>query len=180
MNKKAKIYEELCNLSMVMNQKQEDKRLMVYTEDLFEFEFDSVIQAIRAIRKTAKFFPQLSEIIEKIQSPDGPTDEMAVMISNQIIEAFSMFGQQNSGEARAFLGPDKWGIVERSGGWNNICLTPYNELGTLRAQIREVAKAYLNRSKRESKGGELRINSNPVQIGNSELKKLSFGEFDAE
>lgn len=180
MEPKRKIYEELLFLALATGQAQDENRIKIYVEDLSEFKIESVILAIRAIRKTTKFFPSLGEIIEKIQSPDGPTDEMAVMISNQIIEAFSMFGQQNSGEARAFLGPDKWGIVERSGGWNNICLTPYSELGTLRAQIREVAKAYLNRSKRESKGGELRINSNPIQIGNSELKKLSFGEFDAE
>ena len=177
---KQAIFRELVVLAAYYGKTESTERLQLYTEDLMEYNPSDVLKAIKAVRKKSEFFPSMAKIIEEIQSPNGPTEEMAVMIANEIVECFSMFGQQNSGEARSFLGPDKWGIVERAGGWTNICMTPYSELGTLRAQIREVAKAYLNRSKRESKGGELRINSNPVQIGNSELKKLSFGEFDAE
>jgi hypothetical protein len=161
MNKKEKIFDELTNLSMVMNQKQENVRLMAYTEDLCDFDFDSVIIAIRSIRRTCKFFPSLSEIIDHVQTGGVPVDELAVQTANEIIECISKFGPYQIEEVKAYLG-DRWGVVERSGGWTNLCNITYDEIPSTKAQLRELAKSYLNRSKRESKGGELVINTAPT------------------
>jgi hypothetical protein len=170
MNTKERIYDELTNLSMVMGQKQEEKRIMLYTEELALFDFNSVIKSIREMRRTSKFFPSLAEIIENIKTGGVPIDEVAVQIANEIIECISKFGPYQLEEVKAYLG-DRWGVVERSGGWTNLCNITYDEIPSTKAQLRELAKSYLNRSKRENKGGELVINS--TSTGRPTLEKLN-------
>lgn len=171
---KEKIFDELVLMSVSFGQKPELERLKIYVEDLSEFNFEDTIKAIRQIRRTAKFFPQLAEIIELIKSGGVPSEELAISISNEVVEAISRFGNYQIKEARAHLGEDKWGIVERAGGWTEICKIEYSHLETFKAQLRDLSKSYINRSKREFMGGEFKINSSPVQIGNSNLKRLEF------
>jgi len=169
---KKEIYDELVLLSGAFDKPQTPQRLTIYTEDLSEYDSKSVIMAIREIRKRCKFFPALSEIIDLVKNPGLPTDEQAILIANEIIECLSRFGANNVKELQAFLGPEKYGVIERAGGWTNLCMVTYQELPSTRAQLRELAKAYLNRSKLESSGGPLVINTEPIK---TQLQKVNFG-----
>jgi hypothetical protein len=177
MSNKKKIYDELSLLAATFGATPNVDRIKIYTEDLSEFDFDSVILAIRTARKTFKFFPQLAELIDLVKNPGAPTDEQAVMIANEIIECLSKFGAYQVKELKEHLGPEKYGIIERSGGWTNLSQITYAEIPTTRAQLREVAKAYLNRSVRENNGGPARIDTRPLQ---TQLQKANFGGLISE
>lgn len=168
---KKEIYDELVLLSAAFEKPQTVQRLKIYTEELSKHKSEDVVMAVRKALTEFKFFPSLAELIELIRNKNGTIDEMAVIIANEIIECISRFGLNNMGECRAFLGVDKWGIVERSGGWSNLCSITNAEIPTTRAQIREVARAYLNRTKRETSGAIENINTKPIQIG---LSKPNF------
>lgn len=173
-NVKDKIYCELVLLSVSVGQKQEEARLKIYVESLMAYEPESVIQAIRSVMMTTRFFPAIVDIIEKIKSPNGTTDEQAVMVANKIFEAITRFGSYQWAEAKEFLGEDVVGIVERfGGGWTDLCRVEYDEIPTTKAQLRELAKAYIGKSKREFHGGDFHINTTPISFDkNSGMKKL--------
>lgn len=176
MEKEAKklIFNELILLATSFGKKEEETRLKIYTEDLSEYDLESTIQAIRAVRKTCDFFPPLSKIIEKIKSPDGSSEEQAILIANEIIKCISDYGQYQIKEVKEFLGDDKFAIATNFMNWSDLCNIEYDEIPTVRAQLRNSAKSYLDRSKRSYTGGDLKINTSPVQIGDSGLKKLTF------
>ena len=51
-------------------------------------------------------------------------------------------------DAKAYLGEIGWALVQLRGGWENLCQIQNDEIGITTAQLRESAKALLNRKKR--------------------------------
>lgn len=166
-NNQAEIYDALVLLSVVLNQPQDPKRLMFYAEALKDFDLNTVLVRIRGFSTTTKYFPQLVEIIEQLRGLDAPADELATIIASEIIECISKFGPYQINEVKKHLG-EKYQIVERSGGWNSLCQITYSEVPSTRAQLRELAKAYINRTKREMREDlsiDFSLDTKPVEIG---------------
>lgn len=100
----------------------DDEVLRLYAEDVSDLPFDEVIRALVAYRKNPKnrFMPlpaQIRDLIEPVESPEEMAREIAARIGGAIVK----FGHPNEGEARIYIGPDGWNIVQRSGGWNHLC-----------------------------------------------------------
>lgn len=164
MDKRKEIFKQLVALSVAMGSEQKPERLEFYAEQLKEFELQKVISAITKIARTNKFFPQLVEIIEPIRGLDAPTDEIAVMIANEIIESLYRCGSE--AHAQQVLG-EKYPIVQRMGGWESLSRIDLSEIPATRAQLRELAKAYINRTKREMREDasiEFELSTRPVQV----------------
>lgn len=175
MNQKAQIYDALVMLSVVLNQPQDERRLKFFAEALSEYDVSQVIAQIKSFSIKAKYFPQLVEIIEPLKGLDVPTDELATIIASEIIECLSKFGQGDVEGLKKHLG-DKYQIIERFGGWKSLCMITYAEIPATRAQLRELAKAYIGRSKREvingSSGFKLNADVKSVEQRNTGLKLL--------
>lgn len=174
-NNQAEIYDALVLLSVVLNQPQDPKRLKFYAETLKEFDLKAVISQIKGFSTQARYFPQLVEIIEPLRGLNVPTDELATMIANEIIDSLYRCGSE--AHAAQVLG-EKYYIVQRLGGWETLSRVDLSEINTLRAQTRELAKAYINRTKREMREDlelDFTMNTAPVQIGKrNELQRIDF------
>ncbi len=149
-NKKELIYDELVALAVCFGQKPDIERLTLYTNNLSQYPTADVLRSIREIMSSSKFFPSLSEIIEVInQHGEGPINERAISVASEIIGCISRFGNYRVNEVKEYLGSN-FEIVERSGGWDNLCKISYEEIPSTRAQLREIAKAYFNMKIRKS------------------------------
>lgn len=171
--KESKIFNQLVVLSVSLGQQQDPKRLEIYVENLKRFELEPLLRQIESFSRSAKYFPQLVEIIGPLTGLDVPTDELATIIASEIIECISRFGPYQTNEVRTYLG-DKFQIAQRIGGWQALCQISYDEIPTTRAQLRELAKAYINRSKREMSedfSGNFRLNTEAQFIENKTSKE---------
>lgn len=178
MRNQAQIYDALALLSVVLNQPQDTKRLQFYAEALKDFEVERVVGLIQSLSRTTKFFPQLVEIIEPLKGLDAPTEETATIIASEIIECISRFGPYQTNEVKQYLG-EKFQVIDRIGGWQSLCQITNGEVASTRAQLRELAKAYINRSRREVRsidGGDFRLSteSRSVESNASGLKLVRF------
>jgi hypothetical protein len=163
-NNQAEIYDTLVLLSVVLNQPQDPKRLKFYAETLNAFDLKAVIAQIKGFSTSSKYFPQLVEIIEPLRGLDAPTDELAVLIAAEVIE--SLYRCSNEAHAKEVLG-DKYFVLQRLGGFETVSRMDLGDMNTLRAQAREIAKAYINRTKRELREDlslEFSLNTSPVQV----------------
>lgn len=170
----VKIYNALVMLSVALGQTQDTNRLKIYVANLKNFPISDVLKQIESFTRTARFFPQLVEIIEPLKGLDRPTNEMAVIIAEEILEAARSFSSIDTEEARKYLGEEKWGIANRIG-WQTLTMLEYDELPTMRAQIRELAKAYIEKSKRETREETsigFNINTNLIDIKSGKKKEL--------
>ena len=149
------------------------ERIKIYCMDLRDYNQAEVIQAIRKLRVSSTWFPQICEIIDMVKMQGQDAGELATIIASEIIEAISMFGSQDVKGVKEHLGDEKYGIVERSGGWKNLCSITNAEIPSTRAQLRELAKAYINKSKTEGKS-HLKLNTEIVKLG--ELKRVDYKE----
>lgn len=175
MNKKEIIFDELVLLETVLNQKQTKERLMIYVNHLEKFELLDIIKTIRNFHLKSKYFPHVSELIEDIYGLSGNTEEIATSIASEIIELISRFGPYRENEVKKELGV-KFGIVQRFGGWQSLCRIELSEVPNTRAQLRELSKVFINKSKREiiENGAlEFNLNTEPLKIVNK-LRKIDF------
>lgn len=121
-------------------------QLAMYAEDLEDLDLDQLGSAIKLIRRDPqnRFFPRPAVIREAIT---GSLRDEAMEASNRIVEAISKYGYTNGIRARQFVGELGWRVVEREGGWENICrsISSYDELGIRKAQWRELCAATLRR-----------------------------------
>jgi hypothetical protein len=126
-----------------------DNVLALYVEDLADLPFLGVAAAIRDVRRDPKTtrFP-LPAVIRARLMP-APSDEgEAQEAVSRLIAAVSKFGWVQPKAAREFMGELAWTVVEREGGWSNVC-SELNEsnIGMLRAQWRDLAESLSARSR---------------------------------
>lgn len=119
------------------------EQLEFYTEILSgELSLEELKASLRKIVKTSKFFPSIAEIIEAAR---GTIQDQAIDASAKIIKAIGDFGAYQGKEAMTELG-DLWHIVEGVGGWKYLCSLSNDDLGILRAQMRDLAKAKISKN----------------------------------
>lgn len=117
-------------------------QLAMYADDLEDLEIEELARAVKFLRRdpSNKFFPRPSAIREIVF---GNAKDEALEASNRIVEAMSRFGHTNPERAKEFIGELGWRVVEREGGWINLCRTvqSYDMLPAFKAQWRELARA---------------------------------------
>lgn len=148
---------ELRTLALIFNHDTTKEVIQAYVRVLSKYNFDATKKAIAWAVENCKFFPKPAELIERI-SP-APTREDADAIAGRAIEAIKRFGWNNSKEAQLFIGPEGWKAVSRCGGWRTLCEGREDQLGTLRAQLRDQSLAVLN-DREVSRRESLRIEKN--------------------
>lgn len=148
--------------------------LKMYIEDLSELSEDEAIESYRLYRKNPKnrFFPLPAQILE-IARPEVSEQSLAVDAASKIVEAIAKFGSWQSQNAKAFLGEQAWGAVQRSGGWQYLCenMGVSIQPQAFTAQARELIKSHfeIQRSKPDLKIVQLESKpgvSEPVVIEN--------------
>lgn len=116
--------------------------------------YDKGVTAIEHVilnRRSRDPFPSIADL-KRVGSREPDEMDQAVEASNRIVEAVSKFGgcnaDLNAPQARKFMGDIAWYVVERNGGFVNLCsqLTA-STIGTFKAQFRELALSSIRRYK---------------------------------
>lgn len=126
-----------------------ENQLVMYAEDLSRFESEKVQAAMYTYRNNPKnkFFPIPAQLIEVLEPEIDPSLQ-AIEISARIWQAIANFGWPNPEGAKDFIGEIGWHVVTRMGGWPSLCdQVMQSDGGMLRAQMREMAKATMERQK---------------------------------
>lgn len=101
-------------------------------------------------------FPSANDILERMgRTTAVPDDDLVARdISGKIIRAITKIGWANPKEAKAYIGDLGWQVVELQGGWHIVCDVTNDQLPTMQAQWRELAKAQIMKARC---GGEFKL-----------------------
>ncbi len=108
--------------SAYYNRELSDDVIKMYIEDLSEFDLTEIVDAFKKYRNDAKnrqmFLPaQIKEII----SPIVEKKDLAISTALRVKEAIYKYGWSNENEAKIFIGPAGWKMIDRFGGWKYVC-----------------------------------------------------------
>ena len=122
-----------------------DLVLKMYEQDVSDLPPEQVERALTEYRRSPKNrFPPLPANVRELVEPAINDDQLAVETAARIVTAISKFGWNNPVPAKAFMGEVGWAVVEKQGGWENVCAnTKASEIGIFQAQVRELAKVQI-------------------------------------
>ena len=137
---KEKLFEALRKLAVFKGVEVTQERIGLYVEYLSRYDLKKVSAALKVLLNTHTGFPDIAHIV-KLVDPSMTEDEKGNEIAGAIIDSVKSFGSYQPLEAKKYLGPIAWWVVESFGGWGILCRMTTAELGTTRAQLREMGKA---------------------------------------
>jgi hypothetical protein len=145
MTNEEKIFNTLRAMAVMKGYDVTTERLEMMTMALAEFEGAEVEKACKKILFKSKFFPDISEIYNAMNEDDLDANDHAQVAVFKVLKAVEDHGYMGSTRAQIDLG-ELWNVVLMFGGWKAICAYPGENLGTLRAQLRDIAKTYCNKT----------------------------------
>lgn len=86
-------------------------------------------------------WPTPRELLTYLGETEVSNDDKARQVSAMILTGIRKFGYRRPNEAKQYLGPIGWKVVEMQGGWERICETEEKNVPTLQAQWRDLAKS---------------------------------------
>lgn len=123
------------------------ERLDFYVEMLQDIPAEALSKTVRQIIYTSKFLPSIAEIrscaIDTVKVESGTKEPDAEEAWGEVQRAIRAVGYM---ETPSFSNPVVADAV-RSLGWQDICTTPADDTGILRAQFRRAYEAALGRQK---------------------------------
>lgn len=142
------IAKSLIQMARFYNYEIEQRQLELYVDVLSQFPEALVIQACREYMldlKNERFPIPPHKILKKhLPSMEVDDDSLARDAASRIVGAIKKYGWNNHAEARAFVGELGWVVVDRMGGWLEVCQNTMDEqIGTFQAQARDLCKAQL-------------------------------------
>lgn len=109
--------------------------------------FPVVKLAVMELIKTAKFPPVIADVREKIDSLTGQASETAEEALEQVNKAVRYAGWANAEKAKTMMSPLAWRVVEAMGGWMDRCSLLNSDVGTYKAQFRNMFNTFQTREK---------------------------------
>jgi hypothetical protein len=123
-----------------------DDALPLYIADLDDLPFVAVAAAIGGLRRDPRVTKcPLPSMIRARLTPESNSDSEAVMVTGRVLEAISRFGPYRLEEAKAWIGSVGWILVSMEGGWEHLNAIESDQLPTMKAQWRQLAKALIDR-----------------------------------
>lgn len=138
--------QEYVILAAYYQQKIGDEALVLYAADLEDLDLSATLQAMHRLRRQPgrRSFPLPGDIRDAVAPSEGSAAAKANEIAGKITAAITRFGYTQPERAQAYLGELGWLIINRMGGWRALCNSLLSsEMGTFRAQARDIAKAQL-------------------------------------
>jgi hypothetical protein len=122
----------------------------IYSSNLAPLGYEKVCMALDRIiveRSSRDPFPSVKEIRLRV-APETAVEDDANFIVNRVIRSIARIGPYETAKARVAIGEIGWAIVQDQGGWEQTCAMLTNDnMGTLKAQWRDLAKAYITRER---------------------------------
>lgn len=134
---RGKLFNELKMLAAILNADVTKEVIQAYVEILAVYDFEKCKRSIKWAATSCRFFPKPVELIDQINPK--PTREDGSHLAGLAIECIKKFGIHQASLAKEYMGDEAWGAVQMAGGWSLMCNTPNDQIGTMRAQLRENA-----------------------------------------
>jgi hypothetical protein len=142
-NKIADLYFQIGEIHGRVLSKQTLISLVNSLDDLI---FQDLYKTMQDWLKNGTHFPLPAHIRQKINPTINERDD-SIDAVNRIISAVSKFGRNNNDRAREWIGELGWETCKRFGGWEILCeVLNFDNEGTIRAQLRELAQVVLKKS----------------------------------
>jgi hypothetical protein len=174
---KRSYIEFITKLGMYYDKALNAEQVKMYADHLMVLSPDELKEATRLYQSNPenKFFPLPAVLIALIKPKENSELDVAREVSAKIIQAVSRFGSYRSKDAHEWIGEHGWKVVERQGGWANICQElNENNKGMLQAQMRDLALSIGRMSKNGSLDQPIGL---PQQENAAAVKKLIGGVF---
>lgn len=130
-------------------EKPSDFRLEFTVKTLMPLGADKVCEALERLMQSARRFPTVAEIKAEMGEADLTPEDEARMIVEAIMKGARQFGEIPPGNLRTpdavrlAIGEAAWEVAGRSGGWNAVVERAGENEMAFRAQVRDLAVAYL-------------------------------------
>lgn len=130
------------------------------------FDKFSVLQMFGILKEVPKHcdrFPSIKQLLELLE-PKADKDAEARIIADKIWAGIERFGSMKSKQdlVRQSIGEVGWQVVENMGGWRVVCdIASYDNVGQMKAQWRESAKALIDVAEVKAQRDRLGLDSPP-------------------
>jgi hypothetical protein len=172
------ILEALKKFTGLFNKSPNAQALELYAEMLAEsYEFKQVTWALTEFVKSGSpFFPSCGEIFGKLKVQAPSKDEKANAIVAELFQAIKDFSQYCEIEMIETLSEDARLVLSSMGGTSELRNSSIDNLGTTRAQLRDLAKSVIASKENKIKTETLeRIGINTG--ARVEFKKMDLAEY---
>lgn len=150
MSAQKEFYAKLTGLAAMCNFTLTPEVIRLYDSNLSAMGYEALCRALDLIiceRRSRDAFPSIREIKAQINPELDPAAEANEAVG-RIMHAISRIGPYNAAGAREHMGELAWRVVTLEGGWETVCeLVDYENMPTLQAQWREMARAQVVRAK---------------------------------
>ena len=155
MNQKSKAM--LVQLGIIFSKQVNELMIKLYESALEDLGDREIEIALVEWLKTKNRFPTPADVRD-VSRPEMTDKNIGIEISSRIIQAISKFGSHQSSNAKYFLGELGWQVVERQGGWQNLC-SEVNEKNRsiVQAQMRDLAETLSIRNKIENRNENIQL-----------------------
>ncbi len=181
---KKLILEALKKYRGLFNKAPNDQALELYAEMLAgRFEFKQVTWALSEfIKKGSPFFPSCGELFGVLTPKEINPEDRAAEIASEIISKAQLHGYMQVQRAFNELSNEAQQAIGTPSALLDVCNTPYDQMGTLKAQLRRLAKAAMERKAHDQHNQAIAALGVPGKIlsiseKQASMKKLDFSDF---
>lgn len=145
-----KFLTKLVQLARWAREELGEEIIETYDLTLAPYGYENAIKAVDQFIISLKGRPRMPGIAElvSILDPKEDPETEAQEAAARIIAAISKYGPYRVKEAREYIGELGWLVVQKDGGWENVCMLETDQLPATRAQYRKMALTQYDRAKR--------------------------------
>lgn len=146
MDKLVEIYKHVGGLAIILGKDISKEALHVYCTALQDLSVDQVKKAVSGYLNGSKnTFPTPGQLRAVLRPSD---EDMAREAVSRIVESLSRYGgRDNTDRAKSYIGELGWKIVQKNGGWEEVCKIDYDALPTCQAQWRGLALSLISQDR---------------------------------
>ena len=148
-DERVQIGAMILGMAEAMGRQLTEAGIKHYLQFLDDIDTGTVVWALQELIKTESRMPTVADI-RRIAKPEESitVEHDAIEASNRIVQAMGKYGWINPEQAKEFIGELGWAVVQREGGWRNVCEhTKTEDLPITKAQWRNLAKAIAIRAR---------------------------------
>lgn len=172
---KAAIFE----VGLLFNQQPSDERINAYAKALSNYEPKQIVFAFnQVILSGSAFFPSLAEILAHLKPKQDTSEEIGNFVANEVIQKVIDLGVYRLAEVYENLSTiSRIAIGENRYILNEIANSDMDQLPTIRAQLRNMAKSAAEMAKSEKKNEQLERIGIVLEMKKPELRKMDYSNF---
>ena len=166
-------------MGLLFNQSPSEDKILAYAKALMNYEPKQIIFAFnQVILSGSAFFPSLAEILGHLKPKQDTSEEIGNFVANEVIQKVIDLGYYRLNEVYENLSTiSKLAIGENRYILSEIASSDMDQLPTIRAQLRNMAKSAAEMAKSEKKNTQLEKIGIVLEMKKPELMKMDYSQF---